>query len=130
MWTREVQPWEEKRVQLILEKRGESSISFCPGELNPANLPSRGCSLSELFEKLPFWKQGPDFLKLNQSEWPKQPKPTGTDDQLAQPKDEWGRDAQIYLAKIRAENIEAEVEGAVIAARVSVSRDERRLGNF
>ena len=31
---------------------------------------------------------------------------------------------QIYLAQIRAEKIEAEVEAAVIAARVSVSTDE------
>ena len=42
-------PWEEKRVQLILENQGESSIFFCPGELNPADLPSRVCSLSNLF---------------------------------------------------------------------------------
>ena len=85
-------PCEEKQVQLILENWGESSISFCPGVLNPANLPSRGCWLSELFERLPFWKKGPDFLKLDQSKWLKQPKPTGAGDLIMQPKDEWGRD--------------------------------------
>ena len=53
-----------------------------------------------------------------------QPKPTGLGDQFTQPKDEWGRDAQIYLAQIRAEKIKAEVEAAVMAAQVSVSRDE------
>ena len=114
-------------VLLILENQGESSISFCPSELNPANLPSRGCSLSELFDRLSFWKQGPDLLKLDQSKWSQQPKPTGLGDQLTQPKDGedvWGRDAQIYLAQIRAQKIEAEVEAAVMAARVSVSRDE------
>ena len=63
-------------------------------------------------------------MKLDQSEWLQQPKPTGSGDQLTQPKDEWGRDAQIYLAQIRAEKIEAEVEAAVMAARVSVSTDE------
>ena len=63
-------------------------------------------------------------MKFDQSEWPQQPKPTGSGDQLTQPKDEWGRDAQIHLAQIRAERIEAEVEAAVMAARVSISRDE------
>ena len=48
----------------------------------------------------------------------------GSGDQLTQPKDEWGRDAQIYLAQIKAERIEAEVEAAVMATRVSVSTDE------
>ena len=60
-------------------------------------------------------------MKLDQSKWPQ---PTGLGDQLTQPKDEWGRDAQIYLAQIRAEKIEADVEAAVMAARVSVSTDE------
>ena len=63
-------------------------------------------------------------MKLDQSKWPQQPKPTVSGDQLTQPKDEWGSDAQIYLAQIRAEKIEAEVEAAVMAARVSVSTDE------
>ena len=31
-------PWEEKRVQFILENQGESSISFCPVYLNSADL--------------------------------------------------------------------------------------------
>ena len=56
-------PWVEKRVQLILENRGESSISFCPGELNPADLLSRGCSLSKLFEKTSFLDAGSGFLE-------------------------------------------------------------------
>ena len=46
-------PWEEKRVQLILENQGESSISFCPGELNPAT-----CQV-EVARYMNSWK---DFL--------------------------------------------------------------------
>ena len=30
-------PWEEKRVENILDNKGESSISFSPGVLNPAD---------------------------------------------------------------------------------------------
>ena len=88
--------------------------------LNQADLPIWGCSLSKLFKTLPFWKQGPDFSKLDQSKWPKQPKPTGLAELITQPKDEWARDAQIYPAQIKAEKIEA----AIMAAQVLVIRDE------
>ena len=66
-------PWEERRVCKILDGKGESKVSFCPGVLNPSDLPSRGCTIDELLERLDFWKHGPDFLKRPSDEWPKQP---------------------------------------------------------
>ena len=77
-------------------------------------------------------------MKLDQSEWPQQPKPTGSGDQLTKPKDEWGRDAQIYLTQIRAKKVEAEVEAAAMLAEMSRSQKDcsnilqilRRFGLF
>ena len=66
-------PWEERRVGHILDNKEDSTISLCPGVQNPADLPSRGCCLDDLIERLQFWKEGPEFLKQNKSEWPKQP---------------------------------------------------------
>ena len=39
----------------------------CPGKLNPADIPSRGASVSDLI-KNPLWLQGPDFLRNSQEE--------------------------------------------------------------
>ena len=66
-------PWEDRRVCKVLDNMGESSISFCPGVLNPADLPSRGCNLNELTDRITFWKEGPAFLLKPRAEWPKQP---------------------------------------------------------
>ncbi|XP_059094432.1 uncharacterized protein LOC131889364 [Tigriopus californicus] len=65
--------WEERRIEKILEKTQTSEIRFCPGKLNPADLPSRGCSLMELKDKFDFWSKGPDFLTKPRKEWPVQP---------------------------------------------------------
>ena len=40
-----------------------------PGELNPADLPTRGIPASEL-AKSKLWIEGPDFLKTDESTWP------------------------------------------------------------
>ena len=66
-------PWEERRVCKILDNKEKSEISFCPGVMNPSDLPSRGCSMDELTERISFWKFGPEFLRKPKSEWPKQP---------------------------------------------------------
>ena len=68
-------PWEERRVRKILERKDKSTISFCPGVLNPADLPSRGCNLEDLTNRFEFWSQGPEFLRLPKDQWPKQPSP-------------------------------------------------------
>ena len=46
-----------------------------PGEVNPADLPTRGLLVSELI-KSKLWLEGPDFLQAQESSWPeKLPKP-------------------------------------------------------
>ena len=58
-------PYVQNRVNSILSLSSKDDWYYCPGKLNPADLPSRGKpNLSSL------WWEGPRFLKLPQSEWP------------------------------------------------------------
>ena len=57
-------PFEERHVCIVLDGKGEATVRFCPGVENPSDLPSRGCNLAELQERMDFWKEGPDFLCL------------------------------------------------------------------
>jgi hypothetical protein len=66
-------PWEERRVNFILDNLHKAEVRFCPGVLNPADLPSRGCDLIDLLEKKDFWIHGPEFLIQEKDKWPKQP---------------------------------------------------------
>ena len=97
-------PWEERRVCKILDGKGESKISFCPGVLNPSDLPSRGCTMDELIERLEFWKHGPEFLKLPQSEWPKQPSPAekSQDESQGPSNEESEEEIDLYFSQLRA----------------------------
>ena len=66
-------PWEERRVVKVLDGKGGATVRFCPGVQNPSDLPSRGCTMDELIERIDFWKHGPKFLLLPEEDWPKQP---------------------------------------------------------
>ena len=66
-------PFEERRVCKVLDGKGQATVRFCPGVENPSDLPSRGCNLTELQDRMEFWKEGPSFLKLPLAHWPKQP---------------------------------------------------------
>ena len=54
----------------------EASWRFCPGELNPTDLLSRGCRGEQLAQNQ-IWCTGPEFLKLEKDRWPTSPQ-TGT----------------------------------------------------
>ena len=59
------------RVQLLQELTQPSSWKWCPGNENPADIPSRGFPISELVNSSIWWN-GPSWLKGPQAEYPKQ----------------------------------------------------------
>ena len=106
-------PWEERRVCKILDNLAGGKVSFCPGVLNPADLPSRGCNLDELTERLKFWKEGPDFLLKDQSEWPKQPSPgeKSSDENSKKVIDpDLEEDINLYFSQLAALELQGEEE--------------------
>ncbi|UYV80331.1 hypothetical protein LAZ67_18002470 [Cordylochernes scorpioides] len=58
------------RVKEICNTSGPNKWLYVPGSLNPADLPSRGCSVLQL--KRTRWWEGPEWLKQPQDHWPKQ----------------------------------------------------------
>lgn len=59
------------RVQVIREDTSPESWNFCPGEQNPADIPSRGMTASEPVTESKLWK-GPEFLYNFEMEWPRE----------------------------------------------------------
>ena len=119
-------PWEERRVCKILDGKGESTIAFCPGIINPSDLPSRGCTMDELIERLDFWKHGPEFLKLPKSEWPKQPSPTdkSKDETLDSANEDSKEEINLYFTQLKALKQETVANKAhVLAAQETVVQD-------
>ncbi|UYV80828.1 hypothetical protein LAZ67_19001892 [Cordylochernes scorpioides] len=58
------------RVKEICNTSGPNKWFYVPGSLNPADLPSRGCSVLQL--KRTRWWEGLEWLKQPQDHWPKQ----------------------------------------------------------
>ena len=124
-------PWEERRVCKILDGKGESTVSFCPGVLNPSDLPSRGCTIDELLERLDFWKHGPHFLKRPSGEWPKQP--ALVDKSLDESKDsendsESKDEVLLYFAQISAMKYESVVANRAQAMAAQETAYQDPLG--
>ena len=131
-------PWEERRVRKIIERKENSTISFCPGVLNPADLPSRGCDLEDLTNRFKFWSEGPEFLRLPKEQWPKQPSPAekianetteSAGDDLAD------GDVKVYLSQIQA-LVQGDMDkrnvytAQVMAAKVEKKQEESFLSNL
>ena len=72
-WIRNPKPWKQyvrSRVEQILNVSSRGQWRFCPGSLNPADIPSRGFRRSGPSQNK-VWLEGPEFLKLPQNQWPK-----------------------------------------------------------
>lgn len=72
-WIRVVKPWKQyvaHRVAEICRLTKREQWQHCPGNLNPADFPSRGMSGKNLATSSVWW-DGPDFLKLPDSHWPR-----------------------------------------------------------
>ena len=61
----------ENRVKRIRKNTPVENWRYCPGELNPADLPSRGIGCEkEFLEKMKDWVRGPEFIRRSEKYWP------------------------------------------------------------
>ena len=82
-WIRNYKTWKpyvQNRVKEIRELFDREKWKFCPGEINIADLPSRGCSAEELVRNHSWWK-GPEFLNHSPEYWPQEPQQSYIDNE-------------------------------------------------
>lgn len=71
-WIKNERIWKQyvrDRVNEIRRLTKKEAWRFCPGTLNPSDLPTRGLSAIELSTN-EIWWDGPQFLKSSEEEWP------------------------------------------------------------
>jgi hypothetical protein len=71
--------WVGNRIQEILSLTTQEQWFHCPGTMNPADIPSRGSTATELANSELWWK-GPTFIHQPLNTWPPQPAPKLSDD--------------------------------------------------
>jgi hypothetical protein len=121
-------PWEERRVCKVLDNLDGGKVHFCPGVQNPADLPSRGCNMSEFTERLDFWKEGPDFLLKPEQDWPEQPCPaekSQDESKKAKGHPDFEEDVNLYFTQVQALELEdmKERKHAMAVQKVDQKKD-------
>uniref|UniRef100_A0A8R1EGV9 Integrase catalytic domain-containing protein n=1 Tax=Caenorhabditis japonica TaxID=281687 RepID=A0A8R1EGV9_CAEJA len=58
-----------EKTTLLKQKNLKPTFHHCPTDQNPADIASRGSTIAKLMNNK-LWEDGPEFLKLPQSEWP------------------------------------------------------------
>ena len=70
-WIKKKEPWNTfvgNRVKEIRELTDTNAWRHIPGDLNPADLPSRSCNWYDLFKQK--WWEGPTWLREDEASWP------------------------------------------------------------
>jgi hypothetical protein len=83
-WIQNERIWKQyvqHRVDEIQSLTLKDSWRHCPGELNPAYIPSRGQNAKKLSDNSMWWN-GPSFLLRPEAEWPK-PRPVQEENEHA-----------------------------------------------
>ena len=85
-WIKNKRVWKQYVGQGVDEIRRlthKDSWTHCPGEINPADLPSRGLTAKELSTSNTWWN-GPNFLHNPVNQWPEMSQPAKTEEEEIQ----------------------------------------------
>ena len=85
-WIKNERVWKQyvgQRVEEIRRLIPKDSWRHCPGEVNPADLPSRGLYAKELSTSKTWWN-GPNFLHKRVNQWPEMSQPAETEEEEIQ----------------------------------------------
>ncbi|UYV65633.1 hypothetical protein LAZ67_3004912 [Cordylochernes scorpioides] len=106
------------RVKEICRLSDPGNWRYVPSECNPADLPSRGCSLSRLIQST--WWEGPSWLKLSEEFWPSRYKDLNEEEICAERKKTAVVTTKIHLqppisTKVKGELSVKEIDEAELA---------------
>ena len=60
----------QNKVEKIRKLTNVNMWRHCPGNLNPADLPSRGTTATDFYNLFSEWNNGPTFLRQSINTWP------------------------------------------------------------
>lgn len=70
-WVKQGKQWNtfvKNRVDEICKLSAKNPWHYVPGNINPADMPLRGCRVQQLIDSR--WWEGPDWLKQSKKYWP------------------------------------------------------------